>query len=236
VSILAERRRHKRIGLEHMEVTAKTVIPTECKILDIGMNGVCVATTQWLPLNNNYSFKFHHNGTTVSNTGTVRWVKLVGTKRGSNEDSVPVYMTGMEFKSVLSDTGRGIIRVLDRYANKDDSRQNGNRFKLKLPAKAVFKIMKECRIRQISTGGMLIETDLDLLSDKPYSWAFNCPGDEHLVSCTGSIVSHAETFNKSGRRHHFGIAFTDLRQEDRKNLARFVLDAMFSGLKTSLLN
>jgi len=219
-----------------MDVAAKTVISTECKILDIGMNGACVATTQWLPLNNNYAFKFHHNGTPVSNTGTVRWAKLVGTRKSSNEDSVPIYMTGMEFKSVLTDTGRGIIRVLDRYADKEDNRQNGNRFKLKLPAKAVFNILKECRIRQISTGGMLIETDLDLVLDKPYSWAFRFPGDDHVICCTGRIVSHAEVFNKSSRRHHYGIAFTDVRKEDRKNLARFVINAMFSGLNTSLLN
>jgi hypothetical protein len=236
VSTIAERRRRKRIGLEHMEVTAKTVIPTECKILDIGMNGVCVATTQWLPLNNNYSFKFHHNGTTVSNTGTVRWVKLVGTKKGSNEDSVPIYMTGMEFKSVVTDTGRGFLRVLDTYADKEDNRQNGNRFKLKLPAKAVFNLLKECRIRQISTGGMLVETDLNLLSDQPYSWAFSFPGDDHVICCTGRIVSHAEIFNKSSRRHHFGVAFTDMKTENRKNLTRFVMKAMFTGLKASLLN
>ena len=236
MNTIAERRRHKRIGLEHMEVKAKTVIPSECKILDIGMSGVCVATTQWLPIDNNYSFKFHHNGTTVSNTGTVRWVKLVGTKKGSNEDSVPIYMTGMEFKSVLTDTGRGIIQVLDRYADKEDNRQNGNRFKLKLPAKAIFNILKECRIREISTGGMLIETDLDLLSDKPYSWAFKFPGDDNVICCTGRIVSHAGTFNKSSRRNHFGVAFTDLQKENRKNLARFVINAMFSGLKSSLMN
>ncbi|RPI38465.1 MAG: PilZ domain-containing protein [Nitrospiraceae bacterium] len=236
MSTVTERRRRKRIGLGHVEVTAKTVIPSECKILDIGTNGVCVATTQWLPINNNYSFKFHHNGTTVSNTGTVRWVKLVGTKKGSNEDSVPLYMTGMEFKSVLTDIGRGITRVLDRYADKEDNRQNGNRFKLKQPAKAVFNILKECRIRQISTGGMLIETDLDLLPDKPYSWAFNFPSDDHIICCTGRIVSHAAVFSKSSRRHHYGIAFTDVQKEARKNLARFVIDAMFTGPETSLLN
>ena len=236
MNTIAERRRHKRIGLEHIEIAAKTVIPSECKILDIGMSGVCVATTQWLPINNTYSIKFHHNGTTVSHTGTVRWVKLVGTKKGINEDSVPIYMTGMEFKSVLTDTGRGIIRVLDRCADKEDNRQNGNRFKLKLPAKAVFNILKECRIRQISTGGMLIETDLDLLPDKLYSWAFSFPGDDHVICCTGRIVSHAEAFIKSSRRHHFGVAFADVKKENRKNLTRFVMKAMFAGLKASLQN
>jgi hypothetical protein len=101
---------------------------------------------------------------------------------------------------------------LDTYADKEDNRQNGNRFKLKLPAKAIFNILKECRIRQISTGGMLIETDLGLLSDRPYSLTFSFPGDDHVIRCSGRIVSHAEVFNRSSRRHHYGVAFTECRR------------------------
>src|ERR1700693_4021338 len=101
-----EKRRHKRIGLGHVDAHAKTVFPAEGKILDIALNGICLSTTQRLTMNNDYAIKFHLDGRSVSHTGTVRWVKLVGTEKNYNLGAIPLYMTGMEFTSVLTDNGK----------------------------------------------------------------------------------------------------------------------------------
>ena len=234
VNIQPERRRHRRIDLEHVDVQAKTVFPVLGKILDIGLNGVCLSTTQWLTINNDYSIKFHLDGKLVSHKGTVRWVRLVGTKKGNNHDAIPIYLTGMEFTSVLTDNGKDIMKILYTFSEKGRKRLGGERLKLKTPAKAFFHILKNCQIKQISSSGMLIETDLKFLPGEEYCWAFDFPGHDRLVRCKGKIVSRGEIFSK--RRYHFGVVFSDMRKEDRKNLARFIMEAMFSGEKPSLLN
>lgn len=235
MNAFAQKRRHKRIGLEHMDVAAKTVFSSECKILDIGLNGVCIATTQWMTTDHDYSIKFHLDGKLVSNSGTVRWVKLVGTRQGGNGDAVPIYMAGIEFKSVFTGTGRDIIHLLNTYAENKENRLSGKRFKLKTPAKAFFHILKDCRIKQISSGGMLIETDLDFLVNNKYSWAFHFPGDDRIIRCKGRIASRIGS-SGSSRLHRMGVAFVDMQKDDRINLTHFVMKAMFTGLKTSLLH
>jgi hypothetical protein len=202
----------------------------------MGLQGVCLATTQWLPINNNYTFKFNLDGKLVSNKGTVRWVKLVGNKKGENQDSVPVYLTGIEFKSVLTDKGRDLARVLDEYSTQGEKRLSGKRFKINAPGKTVFNILHEYPIRQISSGGMLVETDLELHLEKTFPWVFSYPGDDRPIQCKGKVVSRLETFTENKRRYSIGVAFTDLQHEERKHLARFIMKAMFQGLKTSLMN
>jgi len=234
VNTQPERRRHKRIGLEHLHVQAKTVFPAAGNLLDMGLNGACFSTSQWLPINNHYLIKFHLDGRLVSHTGTVRWVRLVGTKKGNHHDAIPLYLTGIEFTSVLTDNGKDILEVLNRFSGKRGQRLGGKRLRLTPPAKAVFPMLKECRIKQISSGGMLIETDLEFFQGESYYWAFNFPGNGHPVRCKGRIVSRVEF--PGSRQYNYGVIFSDMRKEDRKNLARFILEAMFSGTKPSLPN
>jgi hypothetical protein len=233
---MLKKRRHKRISLQDMDIQAKTVVSSECRILNMGLQGVCLATTQWLPINNDYSLKFNLDGKLVSHKGTVRWVKLVGNKKGEKQDSVPVYLTGIEFKSVLTDKGRDIIHVLDEYSTKGEKRLSGNRFNINAPGKAVFNILHKYPIRQISSGGMLVETDLALHLEKTFPWTFSFPGDDRIIQCNGKVVSRLETFNKNKRRYDIGVAFTDMQQENRIHLTRFIMKAMFHGLKTATLN
>lgn len=233
---MVKRRRHKRIDLENIHVQAKTVLSSECKILDMSLKGVCVATSQWLNINNEYSIKFHLDGKPVSNKGTVRWVRLVGNKRGNNQDSIPIYLTGIEFKDVLTDSGRDIIHVLDEYSENKENRLRGNRFKINAPGKAVFNVLQEFPIRQISSGGMLVEADHELLPGGAFPWTFYFPGDDDIIRCKGRIISRLETFSHTKRRYNIGVEFVDMQKEDRRKLARFVMKAMFSELKTALLN
>ncbi len=217
-----------------MDVQARTVFSAAGEILDVSLNGACLYTTHWLPINTDYALGFYLDGKFFSHTGTVRWGKLIGSKKGDNHDAIPIYMTGMEFTTVLTDNGKDIMSVLHTFTENRGQRLSGKRLKLAPPVKAVFPVQKECQIKQISSGGMLIETDLEFSPGESYYWAFNFPGQERLVRCSGKIVSRVGTSDK--RRHTFGIAFSHMLREDRKNLARFILEAMFSGEKPALLN
>lgn len=234
MNIQPEKRRHKRIGLEHLDIQARTVFSAAGEILDVSLNGACLSTTQWLPINNDYAIGFYLDGKFFSHTGTVRWVKLVGTKKGADHDAIPIYTTGLEFTTVLTDDGKDIMNVLHTFSENRGQRLSGKRLKLAPPVKAIFPVLKECQIKQISSGGMLIETDLEFSPGESYYWAFNFPGQDRLVRCHGKIISRTGTSDKN--RHTFGIAFSNMLSEDRKNLARFIMEAMFSGEKAVLLN
>ena len=233
---IINRRRHKRIALGHLNVQAKTVLSSECKILDMGLKGVCIATTHWLSLNNSYSIKFNLDEKRISNKGTVRWVKLVGNKKEGNLDSMPVYMTGMEFETVLTESGKDIARVLTEFSENGEKRLSGHRVKLKNNGKAVFNVLHEYPIRQISSGGMLVETEHELRLGEIFSWAFNFPEDVNIIRCRGRITSRIESFSTNRKRYHAGVQFVAMEKEDRIKLARFVMKAMISGLKAPSLH
>jgi hypothetical protein len=233
---MINRRRYKRIGLEHLDIPAKTVITSECEILDMGLQGVRVITTLWLNINSEYSIKFNLDGKLVSNKGTVKWVKLIDSKKSDNHDSTPVYMAGIEFQSVFTDDGKDIMHLLDEFSVNEEHRLSGTRLKIDSPGKAVFKILQEYPIRQISSGGMLVETDLELPLEKILPWAFSFPGEDTVIQCNGRIVSRVKAFSKNQKRFQSGIAFQDLQKRDRTNLARFLMKAMCSDLAASLLH
>lgn len=232
---MINRRRHKRIGLEHVEVPAKTVITSECKILDMGLNGVRVLTTQWLNMNRNYTVRFNINGRPVSNKGTVKWVRLVDNITYANQDSMPIYMTGIEFQSVFTTDGKDMLHILDEFSANGEHRLSGARLKIKSPGKAVFNILQEYPIRQISSGGMLVETDHELPLERTLPWAFNFPGDEKVIRCDGRIVSSLKAFGKKQKRFKNCVAFVDLQKEYRAHLARFILKSINSEVKAASL-
>jgi hypothetical protein len=236
MDFMLKRRRHKRVDLEATSVQAKTFLTSDCRILDMGLQGVRVATTQWLNLDNEYSIKFNINGRQVFNRGTVRWARLVGNQKGRNQDSIPIYMTGIEFSAVLTDKAKDIIGVLDEYSEDEEKRFSGQRLQIKTPVKAVFNVLREYPIRQISSGGMLVETDHELQQDKILSWAFNFPDDVNIIRCRGRVISCRRTVLHHRKRYSVGIEFIDLQQVDRVKLARFIMKAMCSELKTSLVN
>lgn len=232
---MINRRRHKRIGLEHMEIPAKTIITSECKILDMGLNGVRILTTQWLNMKSNYTIRFNIDGKPVSNKGTVKWVKLIDNVKNANQDSMPIYMTGIEFQSVFTDNGKDMLQIVDEYSANGEHRLSGTRLKIKSPGKAVFNILQEYPIRQISSGGMLVETNHELPLEKTFPWAFNFPGDDNIVRCDGRVVSSLKAFGKKQKRFKNCVAFVDMPKEYRAHLARFILKAMNSEVKAAPL-
>jgi len=232
---MVKRRRHRRIDLEYMNVQARTILTSECKILDMGMRGVRLATTQRLNINDKYSIKFNIDGKRILNKGTVRWARLVGNQKGQNQDSIPLFMTGIEFDSVLTDKGEEILHVLDECSGNVGKRFGGKRVRIHAPGQTVLNVFREYPIKQISSGGMLVETDQEFVLDKRFFWAFNFPEDD-IIRCQGRVASCLETFTNNMKRYNIGIEFMDVQKEDRINLTRFILQAMVHELKTSLLN
>ncbi len=233
---ITKRRRHRRVSLEHMNVQASTILSSECKILDMGIRGVRLATTQPLNIDDEYSIKFNVEGRRIINKGTVRWARLVGNQKGNDQESVPLYITGLEFNSVLTDKGQEIAHVLGECSEKDERRYSGKRLQITTPRKTVLNIFREYPIKQISSGGMLVETDQDLSPDKRLYWAFNFPEDGNIIRCQGRVASCRQTFLNNRNRYNIGIEFVEVQKEDRRRLTRFVMKAMIHELKTSLLN
>jgi hypothetical protein len=233
---ITKRRRHQRVNLEHMNVRASTILTSECKILDMGIRGVRLATTQPLNIDDNYSIKFNVGGRRIINKGTVRWARLVGNQKGSDQESVPIYMTGLEFKSVLTDKGQELFHVLGECSGRDERRYSGKRFQITTSRKTVLNVFREYPLKQISSGGMLVETDQELPPDKRLLWAFHSPGDGNIIRCQGRVASCRETFMNNRKRYNIGIEFVEVQKEDRRRLTRFVMKAMVDELKTSLLN
>ena len=219
-----------------MNVQASTILTSECNLLDVGIRGVRLATTQPLNIDDNYLIKFNVEGRRIINKGTVRWASLVGNQKGNDQESVPLYMTGLEFKSVLTAKGQEMIHVLGACSGKDERRYSGKRLQITTSRKTVLNVFREYPIKQISSGGMLVETDQELPPDKRLFWAFSSPEDGNIIRCQGRVASCRETFMNNRKRYNIGIEFVEVQKEDRRRLTRFVMKAMVDELKISLLN
>ncbi len=202
----------------------------------MGIRGVRLSTTQSLNIDDEYSIKFNIGGRQINNKGTVRWARLVGNQKGNDQDSVPIYMTGLEFESVLTEKGQEMVQVLGECSEKDERRFSGKRLQIATPRKTVLNVFREYPIRQISSGGMLVEADQQLLPERRFFWAFNFPEDDNIIRCQGRVASCRESFLNNRKRYNVGIEFVDVPRHDRIRLSRFVMKAMVHELKTSFLN
>ncbi|HTG80955.1 MAG TPA: PilZ domain-containing protein [Geobacteraceae bacterium] len=75
-----------------------------------------------------------------------------------------------------------------------------------------------CTSRDISTSGILIETDRELAKGDRVTFTFFLPGASQVVA-EGEMV---RTEEKGDGALHYGIRFVDIKEETRQAIERFV--------------
>jgi len=114
---IQERRRHKRMKVEHMEVNCEMPLATCVKIINISKTGIFVKADRKLDIGKKYALKIECENELLFVKAVVAWSLLENTVEDTNGNIIPIYIAGMQFTDVLKGDIAEIISLIEIYMN-----------------------------------------------------------------------------------------------------------------------
>jgi hypothetical protein len=100
---MEDKRTHKRIVMEGMDIQCKMLHAPEVHVLDLSMGGGRLVSPKRLHIGAEYSFVLSCNGESHPLKGVVTREKLVSILKADNGDVVPQYEVGIRFMDMKAD-------------------------------------------------------------------------------------------------------------------------------------
>jgi len=110
---IQERRRHKRLKVEHMEVNCEMPSASVVKIIDISKSGVFVKADRKLDIGKKYTLKIEYGNKVLFVKAAVAWSLLVNNIEDANGNIIPISIAGMQFTDVLKGEITEIISLIE---------------------------------------------------------------------------------------------------------------------------
>lgn len=227
---MEEKRRYKRFSVDIMDINGKMVLSTYVKILDISIGGILFKANRRLNMGNEYSLKMESRGGELTAKGIIIRSSLSESIRDSRGNIVPVYSAGMQF----TDTSEEKIKEIEafilnnmKYADKqvDLHSPSGHRLYVRVsienPEQSVLKVDENYKVKKISLGGMMIESEhaLELESIVPLEIYFV---EDNSLKVTGRVVSCIMITDREPMHYNIGMEFIQMPEKDSGSLLEFI--------------
>ncbi len=108
--MMLEKRRHKRFGLDLIEMSGRLSLVGNVEIIDISFGGVALKVDRRLNIGKEYLFKLGENGNSIDVKGVVSRCKLSLIEERFNGERVSIYTAGMKFEEGSADKVADFIR------------------------------------------------------------------------------------------------------------------------------
>lgn len=220
---MQEKRRHKRYGVNELDISGKMMFATEVKILDISIGGVSLKADRRLNIGSEYTLKLEDKDRVTTVRGVVVWSSISGTREGPKGDMIPVYTAGMKFTNILNERITELINFIEDH-QKDkhkEHRLSGLRFHIDAPEKAILNFPENYRVKKVSLGGMLIESRQLLNIDSRYPMEIFLPEDTP-IRFSGRVASCLLISGDGPAQYDIGIQFIEMSEKDRERFREFI--------------
>ncbi len=222
---MEQMRRHKRYGLDLIDVKGKMSLSEKVEILDISLGGVALKSDRRLNPGREYMINLHDKGKTLNVTGMIVRSELSGMEVRANGERVSIYAAGMQFKDGLtdqvSDFLKSIVQNQKGTALLPEERRLNIRFQITDPRENILCYPVHFMVKTISLCGMLIRTDqaLEIENKVPMSLSLN---DGISVNFTGRVVSCNMKGDNAQTHYDIGLEFIELMDKDKTLLQTFI--------------
>ncbi|HMK49115.1 MAG TPA: PilZ domain-containing protein [Thermodesulfovibrionales bacterium] len=227
---MKENRRHKRFSLDIMEISGKMVFATYVKILDISLGGVSFKADRRLNMGSEYALKMVSRGRELTVKGVIVRSSLTESIKDARGNVVPIYSAGMKF----SDTSEKKLKEIEAFIQsnlRDADREidlcspSGKRLYIRViikdPEKSVVDVQEGCKVRNISLGGMCIESAQALEIDSTVDAEILFP-EGRSIHVSVRVVSSILNSDNGVESYNIGTEFMDMPGKDREVLRDFI--------------
>jgi len=220
---MTERRKHRRHIVEGMGIYAKTLLNAEVEVLDISPSGGSIRGTKRFNIGGEYIFKFEHEYRVISLKGIIVWEKLTGSNKIAEGEAVPIYTAGIEFRDVSTDkAGQLKDFISEKIQELRERRLSGIRIKIRPPEKAVLSCFEACVVKDISLGGMRVETEREPTVEALFPLEVIFAEDENSIRCQGRVAFYHAVSGETPARYSVGVEFMEMIDGDKLRLNRFI--------------
>ncbi|MGD0887319.1 MAG: PilZ domain-containing protein [Thermodesulfovibrionales bacterium] len=220
---MTEARKHTRYVVEGMGIFAKTMWNADIEVIDISTQGASIRSTTRFSIGREYIFTFGHSPRVLSVKGVIAWENLTGSKKIAEEQIMPIYTAGIEFRDLLTDTAEEIRKFIkEKMTELKEHRLSGVRVRIHPRDKQVLNYLETCVVKDVSLGGVRIETELKPSVDTVFPIELVISEDGSSIDCEGRVVFCLELPAETGHRHSVGVEFMQMAGEDKLRLKTFI--------------
>jgi hypothetical protein len=214
-----------------MEMSGKVPLTKSLKILDIGIDGICLKTEKRLNIGGEYTLKIKGKEKTLTVKGTVAWALLSENSVDSYGNIVPIYKAGMKFADVSKEKVNEIVHFIKEHRRDVDKlidlySLSGQRFYVKISIedseKAVLNYRGSYKIKSLSLGGMLIESEHPLEIERRFPMKVKTLTENSYIKFLGRVASCLLIKDDGIEHYDIGIEFIEMLQKDRKILVELI--------------
>lgn len=226
---MQERRRYKRFKIEGLGIDGKMLFAKNVKILDMSVGGMLVETDKRLNPGSEHILKLRHKDNVIPIKSVVAWCLLGKSEKNPKGEVIPIYHAGMEFIEVTDETRKKIVRFIEDQKKESDKnidifQSSGKRLYIRfqiVTPEEVTDFFESCKIKELSLGGMLIESEHSPEKDNKLQMEVFLPEDEPII-VTGRIASCHQIKDEDPKLYDLGIEFLEMSDEDRERLEKFI--------------
>ncbi len=225
-----DKRRFRRFTVDVMEINGKLILANEVEILDISVGGASVRADRRLNIGNEYTLKIEDRMKAVSLKGEVVWSVLSEVRKAPGGEMVPIYTAGMRFSDMSVENAMALKDFIEShekcYLLQDAMYELGDlrlniRFCVDTPEKVFLDSPESYRVRKLSLGGMLIESNRALEVEDRFPMEISFP-DDTLVTFSCRVASCLKVKGGGKRNFDVGIEFIEMSKKDAKKLREFI--------------
>jgi len=221
------KRRYQRFIVEKLGIYAKTLYVEETELLNISMTGACISARESLKLSNKHLIKLYGKGRRLTLPCKVIWERA-SHEIGDGGGEGRFYRAGLEF-GVSSSDKLVILKDFIRLSGIPDEQKVGDeyqpsalRFKVYANEKALVYYPKVSRVRKLSLGGMLMESDKAIEVDNTFPMALLLPRVNFQIKFQGRVACCTEIPDKKPKLFDIGIEFLGMAENDKAKLSEFL--------------
>lgn len=220
-----EKRKYKRFTLDVLEVNGMMLRATNVKVIDISLGGISIKVDRRLNIGTDYLLKLSDRREVLSLKGTVIRSLLIESKKTASGDLIPIYQTGLAFSGLTEKDTTLLDNLIERYrvdtSPVPQERRCTVRFNIETQEKALLQYPENFKVRQISLGGMLIDSDhkMETNSKTPMQLFSD---NVRPIRFIGRVVFCRVLEQSRPTLYAAGIEFLDLTERGRELLASFI--------------
>ncbi|HET6514055.1 MAG TPA: PilZ domain-containing protein [Thermodesulfovibrionales bacterium] len=214
---MEEKRTHRRFNVSALGVNGTVMLANHVEVRDLSIGGISLKADRKMNISNEYMLSLGDRDR-ITAKGAVMWCTLSELK-GPGPQFIPIYSAGLRFTDIVKERIIEFVRSIENHLEESYGGETGKRYEVRLRGyehkRAVLTAQGACRLKALSPGGMVVETDHSLqIGERFLIEIISWQGDH--VSLTGRIASCVVAKNQCD----VGVKFIEMRDEARRKLDR----------------
>jgi hypothetical protein len=219
---MRDKRRYKRISVDFTKMNGNMIFAHAVKILNISISGAAVKADRKLNIGCEYTLTIASEDTRLTMKGVVVWSSLTGSIQDARGNVVLIYSAGLKFVDISDEKVKEILRFIkerrhDTLKEAEIYSHNEQRLHvrvtLEVQENAALKCHDSYTIKNLSPGGMLIESYCPLEIEDQVPMEITIDGREK-IKFMGRVASSRSLEDKKPAMYELGIEFLGLTQRD----------------------